>query len=157
MQQIILILAVIVAVAFFVTNHFKKQRINNRAFVPFVVFMVIAVVNYMQFKSLHTVIIGLALRTGVGILIGILQGMLAKLTVDEQDVFTEGTIIGMAFWLVFIPVRLFILPWLELVAPGRINLNSAEYIGISALYIFIGFFFAKAVTLIFRKKQELLG
>lgn len=155
MQQIILILVVIAAVVFFITNHFKKQRIDKRIFVPLEIFMAIAIVNFIQFKVLHTLIVGLTLRIVVGVLIGILQGMLAKLTVDGQEVFTEGTVIGMAFWLVFIPIRLFVLPWLEAMVPGRINLTSPEYIGISALYIFIGFFLAKAVTLLFRKKQKL--
>lgn len=155
MQQIIIILVVIAAMAIFVTNHFKKQRIDKRIFIPFIIFMAISIVNFIQFKSLHALIIGLLLRIAVGILIGILQGMLAKLTVDGQEVFTEGTVIGMAFWLIFIPVRLFVLPWLEVIAPGKINLNSQDYIGITALYIFIGFFLAKGVTLIFRKKQKI--
>jgi hypothetical protein len=155
MQQIIIILAVIAAVVFFITNHFKKQRIDKRIFIPSVIFIIISIVNFNQYKSLHTVVIGLFLRIIVGILIGILQGYLAKLTVEGQEVFTEGTVIGMAFWLIFIPVRLFVLPWLQLIAPGGVNLNSSENLGISALYIFIGFFVAKACTLIFRKNQQL--
>ncbi|MBV7271660.1 hypothetical protein I6U48_01870 [Clostridium sp. PL3] len=81
--------------------------------------------------------------------------MLAKLTFDGKEVFTEETVIGMVLWLVFIPIRLFVLPWLEIIVPSKINLNIPDYIGISALYIFTGFFLAKAVTLLFRKKQKI--
>lgn len=97
MQQLIIILAVIAVVVFFITNHFKRQRIDKRIFLTSVIF----IVSFIQYKSLHTVVIGLALP----IVVGILQGSLAKVIVDGQEVFTKGNVIGMAFWLVVILVK----------------------------------------------------
>ena len=152
MQQIITVIISIAVFAFFVTNHFKKQEINGRIFIPFVIFMLISIERYIHCRFLHSVATGLSFRIFVGLAIGILQGMLARITIADHKAFTEGTLLGMAFWLVFIPVRVLVLPWFETIAGGEVNLNSGEYIGLTALYIFTGFFLAKAITLILRKK-----
>jgi hypothetical protein len=154
MQHIILTIISIVAVIFFITSHFKKQIIDKKVFNPFLVFMFLLIINFIQFKRLQSQVDGLVLRFVLGNLIGILQGFLAKVTVENNEIFTQGTLLGMVFWLIFIPVRLVILPWIEVIAPGKINLNNASYLGISALYIFTGFFLAKAVTLHLRKKSR---
>lgn len=152
MQQIITVIISIAVFAFFVTNHFKKQEINGRIFIPFVIFMLVSIERYIHCRFLHSVVTGLSFRIFVGLAIGILQGMLARITIADHKAFTEGTLPGMAFWLVFIPVRVLVLPWFETIAGGEVNLNSGEYIGLTALYIFTGFFLAKAITLILRKK-----
>ena len=152
MQQIITVIISIAVFAFFVTNHFKKQEINGRIFIPFVIFMMVSIERYIHCRFLHSVVSGLSFRIFVGLAIGILQGMLARITIADHKAFTEGTLPGMAFWLVFIPVRVLVLPWFETIAGGEVNLNSGEYIGLTALYIFTGFFLAKAITLILRKK-----
>ena len=156
MQQIITVIISIAVFAFFVTNHFKKQEINGKIFIPFVIFMLVTIERYIHCQFLHSVIIGLSLRIIVGLAIGILQGLLAKITIADQKTYTEGTLLGMAFWLVFIPVRVLVLPWFETIAHGGVNLNDPEYIGLTALYIFTGFFLAKAITLIIRKKTVLV-
>jgi len=155
MQQIITVIISIAVFAFFVTNHFKKQEINGKIFIPYVIFMVVSIERYFHCEFLHSAVTGLSFRVFVGLAIGILQGLLAKITIVDYKAFTEGTLLGMAFWLVFIPVRVLVLPWFETIAHGGINLNNAEYIGLTALYIFTGFFLAKAITLILRKKEVL--
>lgn len=156
MQQIITVIISIAVFAFFVTNHFKKQEINGKVFIPFLIFMIVSIERYIDCQFLHSVVSGLSFRVFVGLAIGILQGLLAKITIVDHKAFTEGTLLGMAFWLVFIPVRVLVLPWFETIAGGGVNLNSAEYIGLTALYIFTGFFLAKAITLILRKKAVLV-
>lgn len=156
MQQIITVIISIAVFAFFVTNHFKKQEINGRIFIPFVIFMMVSIERCIHCRFLHSVVTGLSFRIFVGLAIGILQGMLARITIADHKAFTEGTLPGMAFWLVFIPVRVLVLPWFETIAGGEVNLNSGEYIGLTALYIFTGFFMAKAITLIIRKKTVLV-
>lgn len=155
MQQIMMVLISIAVVIFFITNHFKEQKVDRRVFTPFLIFMVIGIIYFIKVKSLHSVVMSLTLRVLVGVVIGVLQGMLARLTIVNHEVFTKGTWIGMAFWLVFIPVRFLILPWFEMIAPGSINLNTGSYIGITALFIFVGFFLAKPVTLVLRKNSKL--
>jgi len=152
MQRIITVIISIAVFAFFVTNHFKKQEINGRIFIPFLIFMMVSIERYIHCRFLHSVVTGLSFRIFVGLAIGILQGMLARITIADHKAFTEGTLLGMGFWLVFIPVRVLVLPWFETIAGGEVNLNSGEYIGLTALYIFTGFFLAKAITLILRKK-----
>ncbi|MBE5981846.1 MAG: hypothetical protein E7248_00900 [Paenibacillaceae bacterium] len=151
MQQIITVIISIAVFAFFVTNHFKKQEINGKALIPFMIFMLVSFERYIHCQFLHSVVTGLFLRILVGFAIGILQGLLAKITIVDHKAFTEGTLLGMAFWLIFIPVRILVLPWFETIGHGGINLNSTQYIGLTALFIFTGFFLGKAITLILRK------
>ena len=155
MQQIITVIISIAVFAFFVKNHFKKQEINRKVLIPFMIFMLVTIERYIHCRFLHSVVTGLFLRILVGFAIGILQGLLAKITIVDHKAFTEGTLLGMAFWLVFIPVRILVLPWFETIAHGGINLNSTQYIGLTALFIFTGFFLAKAITLILRKNAGL--
>ena len=154
MQQIITVIITIAVFVFFVTNHFKKQKMDKKIFIPFIIFTLLSMGCYIRYQSLHLVLMGLILRFLVGAAIGILQGMLAKITIANHETFTEGTLLGMAFWLVFIPLRVLVLPWMETITHSGVNLNSTEYMGIAALYIFAGFFLAKPVTLILRKSME---
>lgn len=154
MQQNIIIIVISVAVGlFFITNHFKRQEITERVGLPFLVFAIILITNFLHFHSLHAQLTGLALRFVTGILIGILQGMLAEVRQEGDRIYTKGTFLGMAFWLIFLPVRLVLLPWFAVIAPGTIDLNSPAYMGITAEYILTGFFLAKAVILLLRKKS----
>lgn len=153
LNKVIMILIFVAIVAFFVMNHFKKQEINKNIFRPFFLFLIILIINFVMVPSLKSDLEGLIFRSFLGMMIGILQGCLAKVTFFDEKIYAVGTVIGMLFWLVFVPVRLVILPWFNIIAPGGVNLEATSYIGISALYIFTGFFFAKAITLYIRKNR----
>lgn len=151
MNLTIIIIIAIVVIAFLVTNHFKEQEINIRTFTPFFIFAIIIILNYLKSTSLKTALLGLILRFILGMGIGILQGYLAKVYKVNGKVVASGTKIGLAFWLIFIPVRLFVLPWFNVIVPEKINLESASYIGISFAFVLTGFFLAKGIILYIRK------
>ncbi|ERI91089.1 hypothetical protein HMPREF1982_03454 [Clostridiales bacterium oral taxon 876 str. F0540] len=136
--------------AFLMYNHFSKEELDNKAYIPFVIFLIIT--GYITFRigALDSgAIEGFVLRFILGGLIGILQGCLAKISVEQGEVKYKGTAVGLVFWLVFIPVRLIILPLISTVAVSNTNFGHYD-LAVSALYIFTGFFLVKPYVLIKR-------
>ena len=150
-QTAVILIVSIVVVALLVRNHFSLQEIDLRIFIPPMVMAVVFAgfsVRYPDFKEDAS---GLILRFLLGLAIGVLQGCLSRVFESNGSVVSRGTKVGLAFWLIFIPVRLLILPWFSRIAPGRHNLDAPSLLGISALCLFIGFFLSKGMTLFIRK------
>ncbi len=88
----------------------------------------------------------------LGILIGILQGSLVNLYLKNQKIMCKGTAIGSAFWLILIPVRLLILPWIAQISQSSVNLGDLGHLGVSLSYVFAGLAISKPTIIILRKK-----
>lgn len=150
-QTIIIIIVSIAVVIFLIRNHFKRQEIDFRMFIPPMVLAAIFIGFTIQYPNLKSDAAGFVLRFILGLAIGVLQGCLARIIQTDGNIVSEGTKVGLAFWLIFVPVRLFILPWFSMIAPGRHNLEEPSLLGISAICIFTGFFVSKGITLLIRK------
>lgn len=142
--------------AFLIYNHFSKEKLDIKAYRPFVIFVIITGYITYRIGTLDSgAIEGLVMRFILGGLIGILQGCLAKIYVENGRVMFNGTAVGLAFWLIFIPVRLIILPWISTVAVSSTGYGHYD-LAVSALYIFTGFFIAKPFVL-FKRGRHLIN
>ncbi len=156
MSQTVIVIVISVAVlAFLIWNHFKPQTIDFRIFLLPCILAVLFVGFTFQYPTLKGDAVGLVLRFLLGLGIGVLQGCLAKLISADGSIVSTGTKAGLACWLIFVPVRLLILPWFSVIAPGAHNLENSSLAGISALCIFAGFFLSKGITLLIRKASLL--
>lgn len=132
---------------FLIYNHFSKQELDIKAYRPFVIFLIIT--GYFTYRTGAIdagAIEGLVMRFILGGLIGILQGCLVMISVEHGRVMYKGTAVGLIFWLIFIPVRFIILPWISTIAVSNTGYGNFG-LAISALYIFTGFFLAKSLVL----------
>ncbi len=152
-QKISIIIVSIAVVIFLIHNHFKRQKIDLKIFIAPMILVAIFIGVTIKYPNLKFDASGFLLRFLLGIAIGVLQGYLARIfTENESESVTfSGTKIGLVFWLIFVPVRLFILPWFSKIAPGLHNLEDSSLLGISAICIFTGFFLSKGITLLIRK------
>lgn len=156
MSQTMIVIVISVAVLIFlIWNHFKPQTIDFRMFLLPCVFAVLFIGFTFQYPMLRGDAAGLVLRFLLGLAIGVLQGSLAKIVAGDGCIVSTGTKVGLACWLIFVPVRLWILPWFSVIAPGSHNLENSSLAGISALCIFTGFFLSKGITLLVRKERLL--
>lgn len=156
MRQTMIVIVISVAVlAFLIWNHFKPQTIDFRLFLLPCILAVLFVGFTFQYPTLKGDAVGLALRFLLGLAIGVLQGCLAKLISVDGGIVSTGTKAGLTCWLIFVPVRLLILPWFSVIVPGVHNLENSSLSGISALCIFVGFFLSKGITLLIRKASLL--
>lgn len=133
--------------ALLIHNHFNKEELDIKAYKPFVI--VLAITCYITYRTGRLdfgAMEGLVLKFILGGFIGTLQGFLAKLSIDNGKIMYNGTVIGLAFWLIFIPVRIIILPWISSVAVSSTGYGQYD-LTISALYIFTGFFLIKPYIL----------
>lgn len=142
------ILLISLGVLFFlIRNHFSKEELDIKAYRTFVVFLIITVyITHITGTLDSGAVEGLVLRFVLGCLIGILQGFLVRLSVENGKIMYKGTFVGLAFWLIFIPVRFIILPWISTVAVSGTGYGDYDY-AITALYIFTGFFLLKPYVL----------
>lgn len=152
MNQIFTIIIISIAVVIFlIRNHFKRQVIEFKMFIPPMILAAIFAGFIVQYPDLKSDAAGFVLRFLLGLAIGVLQGCLTRIDRADGKIVSAGTKVGLAFWLVFIPVRLFILPWFSMIAPSVHNLEEPSLLGISAISIFTGFFISKGITLLIRK------
>ncbi|HEX3026900.1 MAG TPA: hypothetical protein VHR42_06700 [Clostridia bacterium] len=154
-QTMIGIVISVAVIAFLIWNHFKPQNIDFRIVLVPSILAVLFVGFAFQYPTLKGDAAGLALRFLLGLAIGVLQGCLAKLVSEDGGIVSTGTKTGLACWLIFVPVRLLILPWFSVIAPGVHNLENSSLAGIAALCIFTGFFLSKGTTLLLRKARLL--
>lgn len=152
-QTIIIFIISIIVAAFLVRNHFKQQEISFKMLVPGLILAFVFLCLTMKYPSFKADAAGLILRFLLGLAIGVLQGHLAKVFQADDRIVSAGTKVGLAFWLIFIPVRLWILPWFSTIASGHHNLEDPSLLGVSALFIFAGFFLSKGITLFIRKSK----
>lgn len=156
MSQTMIVIVISAAVLIFlIWNHFKPQTIDFRMFLLPCILAVLFIGFTVQYPTLRGDSAGLVLRFLLGLAIGVLQGSLARIISRDSFIVSTGTKVGLACWLIFVPVRLWILPWFSAIAPGSHNLENSSLAGISALCIFTGFFLSKGITLFVRKARLL--